>query len=77
MTCLICAGHAHTVECATGWEERHCSECGGYRMSQTLILAMMAQGQIFDTPKMRAWLSTRRTVVPIPTIESQHAILVR
>ncbi len=77
MTCLICAGHAHTVECATGWEERHCTECGGYRMSQTLILAMMEQGQIFDTPKMRAWLSTRRDVAPIPTIESHHAILVR
>lgn len=53
MTCLICAGHAHSVECATGWEERYRSECGGYRISQSLILAMMDQGQIFDTSKMR------------------------
>ncbi|MDH4552696.1 hypothetical protein E8E68_22645 [Pseudomonas sp. BN607] len=74
MTCLICAGHAHSVECATGWEERHCSECGGYRISQLLILAMMDQGQIFDTSKMREWLTTQRSLMPTSIIEPHHAL---
>ncbi|GAB1619879.1 hypothetical protein PSN_5649 [Pseudomonas sp. NGC7] len=76
MTCLICAGHAESVECATGWEERHCSQCGSYRMSQTLVLVMMEEGQIFDTRRMREWLITRRGCVSIPVIEPHHAILV-
>ena len=49
MSCLICAGHAESVECTLGWEERRCSQCGCYRMSQSLILLMMEEGQIFDT----------------------------
>ncbi len=77
MSCLICAGSAESVECSTGWEERHCSQCGCYRMSQALILVMMEEGQIFDTARMREWLTTRRSVVPVPSIELHHAILVQ
>lgn len=46
MSCLICAGQAESVECTGGWEERRCSKCGCYRMSQALILVMMEEGQI-------------------------------
>ncbi|MCO7505910.1 MULTISPECIES: hypothetical protein [unclassified Pseudomonas] len=45
-------------------------------MSQTLILAMMDEGQIFDACKMRQWLEMRRGVMPIPTIDVHEAILV-
>ncbi len=76
MSCLICAGHADSVECPLGWEERRCSQCGCYRMSQSLILVMMEEGQIFDTERMRAWLAARREEVSIPSIEHHQAILV-
>ena len=75
MSCLICAGQAESVECTGGWEERHCSQCGCYRMSQTLILVMMEEGQIFDTERMRARLVSRRELMPIPTIDHSQAIL--
>ncbi len=75
MSCLICAGQAESVECASGWEERRCSVCGWYRMSQSLILEMMEEGQIFDTERMRAWLVSRRQLMPIPTIDASQAIL--
>jgi len=45
-------------------------------MSQTLVLVMMEEGQIFDTLRMREWLTTRRSCVSIPAIEPHHAILV-
>lgn len=76
MSCLICAGHAEAIDCPAGWEGRRCLQCGCYRMSQTLILTMMDEGQIFDACKMRQWLHTRRCVVPIPTIDVHEAILV-
>jgi len=44
-------------------------------MSQSLILAMMEEGQIFDTERMRAWLVCRRQLMPIPTIDASQAIL--
>lgn len=44
-------------------------------MSQSLILPMMEQGQIFDTSKMREWLTTQRSLMPTPIIEPHHAIL--
>ena len=75
MSCLICAGQAESVECIGGWEERRCSQCGCYRMSQALILLMMEEGQIFDTERMRAWLVSRRELMPIPTIDHSQAIL--
>lgn len=77
MSCLICAGQAESVECAHGWEERCCARCGCYRMSQTLILVMMEEGQIFDTVRMREWLTARRVLVPVPSIDHHQAILAR
>ncbi|CAI3804875.1 hypothetical protein GLGCALEP_03736 [Pseudomonas sp. MM221] len=77
MSCLICAGQAQSVECTQGWEERHCSQCGCYRMSQALILVMMEEGQIFDTARMREWLVARRVLVPVPSIDHTQAILAR
>ena len=77
MSCLICAGQAESIECTHGWEERCCSQCGCYRMSQTLILVMMEEGQIFDTVRMREWLALRRVVVPVPSIDQPEAILAR
>ncbi|MFG0863113.1 hypothetical protein [Pseudomonas sp. CJQ_13] len=46
-------------------------------MSQALIVLMMDEGQIFDTERMRAWLVSRRDVMPVPTIEHGQAILMR
>ncbi|CAM3838920.1 hypothetical protein CCOS865_02456 [Pseudomonas reidholzensis] len=46
-------------------------------MSQTLILTMMEEGQIFDARKMRLWLEMRRGVMPIPNIDLEEAILVQ
>lgn len=65
MSCLICAGYAETIACAAGWEERHCSQCGRYRMSQALVHTLMEQGQIFDADKMRHWLQAQRSTVPV------------
>jgi len=45
-------------------------------MSQSLILVMLEEGQIFDTERMRAWLAARREEVSIPSIEHHQAILV-
>ncbi|MBA6060387.1 MULTISPECIES: hypothetical protein [Pseudomonas] len=44
-------------------------------MSQSLILLMMEEGQIFDTERMRQWLVVRRGQVPVPAIDHEHAIL--
>ena len=77
MSCLICAGSAESIECSPGWEERRCPQCGCYRMSQSLVLLMMDEGQIFDSVKMREWLQVRRGVVPVPSIEFNQAIRVR
>ncbi|MDG9874467.1 hypothetical protein N7592_14885 [Pseudomonas juntendi] len=44
-------------------------------MSQSLILAMMDEGQIFDTERMRKWLIVQRGQVPVPDIDHEHAIL--
>ncbi|MGV8917300.1 MAG: hypothetical protein ACOH2R_05830 [Pseudomonas sp.] len=76
MSCLICAGHAATIECSEGWEKRNCPRCGLYRISQALVLTLMEQGQIFDTEKMRRWLDTQRITVPVPSIEVHEALLV-
>ncbi|WP_313739089.1 hypothetical protein [Pseudomonas sp.] len=46
-------------------------------MSQALILQMMEEGQIFDSSKMRAWLTHQRSLVPVPSIEFSHAILMQ
>ncbi|MQG95615.1 hypothetical protein F6X59_23270 [Pseudomonas sp. MN1F] len=75
MSCLICAGQAESVECDSGWEERRCPQCGCYRMSQSLILRMMEEGQIFDAERMRQWLTSRRDVIPVPCIDHGQAIL--
>lgn len=77
MSCLICAGIAESIECAVGWEERNCPQCGCYRMSQVLVLAMMEEGQIFDAEKMRQWLGMCRNVARVPTIEPHQAILMQ
>ncbi|QXI36090.1 hypothetical protein [Pseudomonas promysalinigenes] len=75
MSCLICAGQAETIKSIIGWEERRCSLCGCYRVSQALILLMMDEGQIFDTERMRAWLTSRREHMPVPVIDHGQAIL--
>ncbi|MBV4514747.1 hypothetical protein ACF8R4_17375 [Pseudomonas sp. FYR_2] len=46
-------------------------------MSQTLILAMMEEGQIFDTARMREWLRARRVQDAVPSIDHHQAILAR
>lgn len=75
MSCLICAGQAESMQCASGWEQRQCERCGCYRMSQALILQMMEEGQIFDSNKMRTWLHGQRGRVAVPSIEFRQAIL--
>ncbi len=75
MSCLICAGQAESIECAGGWEQRQCAQCGCYRMSQALILTMMEEGQIFDTARMRQWLLVSRDSMPVPSIDRAQAIL--
>lgn len=77
MSCLICAGRAETIDCPAGWEQRCCTLCGSYRMSQALVLHMMDEGQIFDAARMRDWLTLRRAQVPVPAIEPHEAIIVR
>ncbi|WP_178392045.1 hypothetical protein [Pseudomonas putida] len=46
-------------------------------MSQSLVLLMMNEGQIFDSPKMRAWLEVSRSQVPVPSIDLKQAIIVQ
>lgn len=75
MSCLICAGDADTIESQAGWEERDCGRCGRYRFSQSLVLMLMEQGQIFDTVKMRQWLDTQRMTIESPSIEIHEALL--
>lgn len=74
MSCLICAGNAETIE-AQDWEERRCKGCGHYRMSRTLVVGLMEQGQIFDVEKMRLWLKQQRSIDAVPTIERHQALL--
>ena len=76
MNCLICVGVAQRIECQGPWEERDCPECGRYRVSDQLILALIDQGLIFDVAKTRGWLDNRRRVVAIPSIEMHEALLV-
>lgn len=76
MSCLICAGQAESVACISGWEERRCSRCGCYRMSHSLILMMMEEGQIFDAERMREWLMSHRDMMPVPSIDHGQAIWV-
>lgn len=76
MNCLICVGAAERVMCEGTWEERDCPECGRYRISDELILALMDQGQIFDVLKTRAWLDTRRSEGFLPCIQFPEGLLV-
>ncbi|MCY1408228.1 hypothetical protein D3C76_1054110 [compost metagenome] len=77
MSCLICAGSAESIQVDGGdVEERKCPSCGHYRMSCSLILTLMEQGQIFDVQRMRAWLEDQRTRVEVPSIEIEKALLV-
>lgn len=76
MSCLICAGVAERIQCDGPWEERDCSVCGRYRVSDALVLTLMEQGQIFDVSKMRIWLVRKRKGMAIPFIEIDEALLV-
>lgn len=76
MNCLICVGAAQRILCDGPWEERDCPDCGRYRVSDDLILALMDQGQIFDIAKTRGWLDTRRVDGSVPSIEVHQALLV-
>lgn len=76
MNCLICVGAAQRILCDGPWEERDCPDCGRYRVSDDLILALMDQGQIFDIAKTRGWLDTRRVDGLVPSIEVHQALLV-
>lgn len=76
MNCLICVGIAERIQCHGPWEERNCPECGRYRISDELLLALIDQGQIFDVEKTRGWLDSRRIEVAIPAIEMREALLV-
>jgi len=75
MNCLICIGIAERIQCSGPWEERDCLDCGRYRISDELILALMQQGQIFDVSETRRWLNGQRLEVAIPTIEIHQALL--
>jgi hypothetical protein len=68
MSCLICAGPAERIVCQGNWEERNCPDCGHYRVSDSLILMLMEQGQIFDVEKTRSWLGSKKKESPIPSI---------
>jgi hypothetical protein len=76
MNCLICVGAAQRIQCNGPWEERDCPDCGRYRVSDELILALMDQGQIFDVGKTRDMLNSRRLEGVVPTIEIHEALLV-
>lgn len=76
MNCLICVGVAQRIQCDGPWEERDCPDCGRYRVSDELILALIDQGQIFDVSKTRDMLNGRRLEDAIPTIEIHEALLV-
>ncbi|WP_448118397.1 hypothetical protein [Pseudomonas serbica] len=76
MNCLICVGVAQRIQCDGPWEERDCPDCGRYRVSDELILALIDQGQIFDVSKTRDMLNSRRLEDAIPTIEIHEALLV-
>ena len=76
MNCLICVGVAQRIQCDGRWEERDCPDCGRYRVSDELILALIDQGQIFDVSKTRDMLNNRRLEDAIPTIEIHEALLV-
>lgn len=75
MSCLICAEYAETIDCAEGWEERNCPECGRYRMSQALVLTLMEQGQIFDRCRMRRWLQVQHCATAVPSVDIEDALL--
>jgi len=75
MNCLVCAGVASRITCEGPWEERDCPACGRYRVSDTLILTLMEQGQIFDVGKTRSWLALQRRRDPVPCIEAHDALL--
>ncbi|MFK3971510.1 hypothetical protein ACI2KS_12355 [Pseudomonas sp. NPDC087358] len=75
MSCLICAGPAERVVCSGNWEERKCGECGHYRIPDSLVLALMDQGQIFDIPKARAYLMSQRAASMVPSIDSVDGLL--
>lgn len=76
MNCLICVGVAERIQCLGPWEERDCPECGRYRISDELILALMDLGQIFDVSKTRMWLENQRVGEAIPAIAMHQALLV-
>ncbi|MDE1167211.1 MAG: hypothetical protein PW845_18000 [Pseudomonas sp.] len=75
MSCLICAGPAERIPCAGSWEECKCSQCGHYRIADALVLSLMEQGQIFDIPKVRAWLALAHSGQGIPSIEQVEGLL--
>ncbi len=75
MTCLICVGVAERIQCAGPWEERNCPDCGHYRVSDELLLALMEQGQIFDIGRTRRWLKERRVEDFAPLIQADEALL--
>ncbi len=75
MSCLICAGPAERVFCSGDWEERKCAVCGHYRVSDSLVLTLMEQGQIFDVKKVRAWLAASKNSASIPSIEALDGLL--
>ena len=76
MTCLICSGSADRIQCEGPWEERDCSVCGHYRVSDELLLMLMEQGQIFDVDKMKAWLTDRHEDGVTLSIDIYNALLV-
>lgn len=77
MRCLICAGSAEQIQLSGDFAERICADCGHYRISKSLILRLIEQGQIFDVARMRDWLAERRQLVDVPSINTHQAILVR
>ncbi|MFV1943996.1 hypothetical protein VPH49_24670 [Pseudomonas luteola] len=75
MKCLICAHDAELVPGPVGWYDCSCGQCGRYRILQTLVSALMDEGQIFDVPQMRFTLQTLRRNGAIPSIGFDEARL--
>lgn len=70
MTCLICGEPALVVDVSGGdYEEGLCPKCGQYRVTDTAILLLKAQGWRFDVELARKWIAEHKDPGMIPTID--------
>ncbi|HLD67225.1 MAG TPA: hypothetical protein VJA19_14385 [Pseudomonas sp.] len=75
MSCLICGAGARVVQTEGGHcEERHCAECGHYKVARTLLSTM--GGMVFDVDKTRQWISSNGAHGQTPKLSPLYACLV-